>query len=156
MLPGAWGKVRRTGVKSFPRYTLYLCCRQKGFHIHIFAPGQSSQWSHSNGIITGMYAVIKNWTTVCNWCQRLPIQNHRWKGLLVKPDLALIWTSALNKQLLQPPALSEIRGYCCSCFQSYACILTLVTTDMLGSPLDLADYLPVPSIFCSISWQLHC
>lgn len=100
VLPGARGKVRRTWVESFPRHTLYLCCRQKELHIHIFAPGQSSQQSHSNGIITGMYVVIRNWTTACNWCQRLLIQNSRWKGLVVKPGLPLIWTSALNKWLV--------------------------------------------------------
>lgn len=100
VLPGAWGKVRKDRSGKFPLTHASLLLRTKRIlHPH-FAPGQSSQQSHSKEIITGMYTVTMNCTAACNWCQRLRIQNSRWKGLLAKPDLALIWTSALNKQLV--------------------------------------------------------
>lgn len=100
VLPGAWGKVRKDRSWKFPLTHASPLLQTKRISHPYFAPGQSSQQSHSKEIITGMYTVTKNCTAVCNWCQRLLIQNSRWKELLVKPDLALIWTSALNKQLV--------------------------------------------------------
>lgn len=135
---------------------LHLCCRQEEFHIHILlqvkVPNKVTVRRSLQACTQSPRTVLLCVTGVRGYWYKPVDGKDFWSSQTWPWFEPVLWISSLSFK--QP---SEIRGYCCSCFQNYACTPAPVTADMLvHHQILLSIYLSVSGIFGSISQKQHC